>query len=61
MDERQPPPERPNGNTEGSGEDAPLNRFQKLTRQLLKVSPEQLREEQRRYERARDEKREKTV
>lgn len=44
------PPERPNGKAEGNESASPMDKFHSLTRRLLKVTPEQVREEQRRYE-----------
>ncbi len=49
MSQKQPTPERPNGSTEES-EVTPMQRFKKLARGLLRVAPEQVRDEQARYE-----------
>jgi hypothetical protein len=54
MDHKPRKHEGQNASAEASGGGTPLEKFQGLTRRLLKVSPEQLREEQRRYEKAKD-------
>lgn len=50
--EKQPPPETDTGKDAGSADASPMDKFHGLTRRLLKVTPEQIREEQRRYEEA---------
>lgn len=49
-------PESPKDKAEGS-ERAPMERFRDLARGLLNVTPEQVREEQARYEESEDRKR----
>lgn len=43
-------PEGQNASTEANDAATPMGKFEELTRRLLKVTPEQLREEQRRFE-----------
>lgn len=55
MSQSRPPPENHNAKAEESAEPgaSPMARFKTLTRGLLKVSREQLEQEQQRYEKQR--------
>lgn len=57
MTEKQPTPETDAGKAGESGGASPMDKFHSLTRRLLSVTPEQLREEQRREDAAKAAKR----
>lgn len=54
MSRKPRPHEDQKGSAGANNGKTPLARFEGLTRRLLKVSPEEVREQQRRYEKARD-------
>lgn len=58
MTNQRKPPESENASTGANEGGTPLDRFRDLTKRILRVTPEQLKKEQRRYEKAKGTKRE---
>ena len=52
MTDKQPTPEADTGKAEESDGASPMDKFHSLTRRLLQVTPEQVREEQRKLDAA---------
>ena len=50
MNRKPSKPEGQSASTEANDAATPMGKFEELTRRLLKVTPDQLKEEQRRYE-----------